>query len=528
MGFGALDRRGFLRTVGGTGLAAGAVPLLSGCGGSAAAPGKSLVLRLDVDMQSLDPAFASGRSDYEIMECVYEGLVNYRPGTRRRVNVLADTFEVSRDGLQIRFTLKRGIRFHAGYGEVTADDVKFSYERIAGITKPDIKSDYSDDWSALREVEVTGRYSGIIHLKHTFAPLFTSTLPLERGYVVSKRAVEERGDGFATAPVGTGPYELVRWSPRDRAVLRRFGQYGGARYGYVPKVQWDEIQFRPVLDGSAAAIGLTAGELDFGPVDPLDVKRFSAESGYRVVRRPTYDYSFIGMNVAHAKLRDIRVRQAIRAAIDVDAILDAAFDGTYRKATAIVPPNMPVGYWPDAPVRRRDVDGARRLVAEAGAKGLELTMTSASDQQNPEDVTQIVQANLADAGLRCAIDVQDAGTFWTLGGKVQKERQLFYCGFSGLPDPYWSMAWFTGDQIDLWNFQTYRDPTFDDLQDRAARTTVRSARQADYVEMQKRWDAAANTVWLAWPEVLYAGRSTLRPSLRVDGRMLAWNFREGA
>ena len=528
MSFGTLDRRGFLRTVGGAGLAAGAVPLLSACGGPAEAAGRTLVLRLDVDMESLDPAFASGRSDYEIMECVYEGLVSYRPGTQERVNTLAERFEVSDDGLEIRFSLKPGIQFHAGYGEVTARDVKFSYERIAGITKPDIESSYSDDWSALKEVEVTGRYSGIIRLKHTFAPLFTSTLPLERGYVLSEKAVRERGDRFATAPVGTGPYELARWSPRDRAVLRRFAKYGGARYGYVPRVQWEEIQFRPVLDGSAAAIGLTAGELDFGPVDPLDVKRFAAEDGYRVVRRPTFDYSFIGMNAGHAKLRDVRVRQAVRAAIDVDAILDAAFDGAYRRATAIVPPNMPVGYWDGAPVRRRDVDGARRLLAAAGADGLELAMTSSTDQQNPEDVCQIVQANLADAGLRCTINVQDAGTFWTLGGRVQRERQLFYCGFSGLPDPYWSMVWFTEDQVDQWNFQTYRDPAFDDLQDRAARATGRADRQADYVEMQKRWDAAANTVWLAWPQVLYAGRSTLRPSLRVDGRMLAWNFREGA
>lgn len=524
MGFGALDRRGFLRTVG----AAGALPLLAACGANADAPGKSLVLRLDVDMESLDPAFASGRSDYEIMECVYEGLVSYRPGTQERVNTLAERFEVSDEGLEIRFSLKRGIQFHAGYGEVTARDVKFSYERIAGITKPDIESSYSDDWSALEEVEVTGRYDGIIRLKHRFAPLFTSTLPMERGYVLSEKAMKDRGDRFATAPVGTGPYELVRWSPRDRAVLRRFPKYGGARYGYVPEVRWEEIQFRPVLDGSAAAIGLTAGELDFGPVDPLDLKRFAGEDGYRVVRRPTFDYSFIGMNAAHPKLRDLRVRQAVRAAIDVDAILDAAFDGAYRRADAIVPPNMPVGYWPDAPKRRRDVDGARRLLKAAGADGLELAMTSSTDQQNPEDVCQIVQANLADAGLRCTINVQDAGTFWTLGGKVQRERQLFYCGFSGLPDPYWSMVWFTEDQVDQWNFQTYRDPAFDDLQDRAARATGRADRQADYVEMQKRWDATANTVWLAWPEVLYAGRSTLRPSLRVDGRMLAWNFREGA
>jgi peptide/nickel transport system substrate-binding protein len=139
--------------------------------------------------------------------------------------------------------LKRGIPFHAGYGEVTALDVKYSYERIAGITKPTINSSYQGDWSALGEVRVTGTYSGVIGLKHLFAPLYRTTLPLERGYVVSQRAVLDRGGGFATAPVGTGPYELVDWEPRNQAVLHRFADYGGARYGYADKVLWDEIHF---------------------------------------------------------------------------------------------------------------------------------------------------------------------------------------------------------------------------------------------------------------------------------------------
>jgi len=502
---------------------------LAGCGGPVgAARSKTLVLRLDVDMGNLDPAFATGRSDYEIMECLYEGLRSYRPGQSDTVSTLVDEFQVSPDGLEIKFSLKRGIPFHAGYGEVTALDVKYSYERIAGITKPTINSSYQGDWSALEEVRVTGTYSGVIRLKHLFAPLYRTTLPLERGYVVSQRAVLDRGGGFATAPVGTGPYELVDWEPRNQAVLHRFADYGGARYGYADKVLWDEIHFRPVLDSSSAAIALTAGELDFGPFEPLDNKRFAGEQGYQTLRYPTFDYSMLGMNVNHANLRDIRVRQAIRSVVDVDAILAAAFDGAYRRATAIIPPNMPVGHWDDAPVPKRDVDGARRLLAEAGAGDLRITLTSSTDQENPQDVCQIVQANLADAGLDCAIDIQDAGTFWTLGGEAQAQRQLFYCGFSGLPDPYWSMVWFTSDQLSQWNFQSYSDSAFDSLQQQALLTPDNGRRQADYVAMQQRWDAAANTVWLAWPQVLFAGRDSVVPSIRVDGRMLAWNFRERA
>jgi ABC-type transport system substrate-binding protein len=88
------------------------------------------------------------------------------------------------------------------------------------------------------------------------------------------------------------------------------------------------------------------------------------------------------------------------------------------------------------------------------------------------------------------------------------------------------MVWFTSDQLNQWNFQSFSDPSFDTLQQQTSRTLDDAARQAGYVEMQRQWDAAANTVWLAWPQVLYAGRTGLAPSLRVDGRMLAWNFRE--
>jgi len=523
-----LRRRGFLAVLAaaGGGLASAA---LAGCASGNRGPrAKTLALRLDVDMGNLDPAFATGRSDYEIMECVFEGLRSYRPGTSDTVDTLVEEFEVSPDGLEIKFSLKRGIPFHAGYGEATAEDVKYSFERIAGITQPNINSSYQGDWSALQEVRVTGPHSGVIRLKHLFAPLYRTTLPLERGYVISRRAVLDRGTGFGTAPVGTGPYELIAWEPRNQAVLRRFSDYGGARYGYAEKVLWDEIRFRPVLDSSSAAIALTAGELDFGPFEPLDNKRFAGEPGYQTLEHPTFDYSMLGMNVNHANLADIRVRQAIRSAVDPEAILAAAFDGAYRRATAIIPPNMPVGYWGDAPVPNRDVDGARRLLADAGARDLQITLTSSTDQENPQDVCQIVQANLADAGLRCTIDIQDAGSFWTLGGEAQAQRQLFYCGFAGLPDPYWSMVWFTSEQLSQWNFQSYSDTVFDSLQQQALRSADQGARQADYIAMQQRWDAAANTVWLAWPQVLFAGRDRIVPSIRVDGRMLAWNFRERA
>src|SRR5205814_264778 len=94
-----------------------------------------------------------------------------------------------------------------------ADDVKYSYERIAGLTTPDIKSPYQPDFAALQEVKVSSKYSGSIVLKSQFAPLLTSTLPGSDGYIVSKKAIDQYGADYAHHPIGTGPYQFTSWTP---------------------------------------------------------------------------------------------------------------------------------------------------------------------------------------------------------------------------------------------------------------------------------------------------------------------------
>ena len=124
----------------------------------------------------------------------------------------------------------------AGYGEVTAEDVKYSYERIAGLTKPNIHSPYSGDWSTLKEVKVTGKYTGTIILKERFSPLLHSTLPAGSGLVLSKKALLKLGNkGIAVHPIGTGPYDVhqvdaqAEGHPHEEPRLRR--QQQGVRQG---------------------------------------------------------------------------------------------------------------------------------------------------------------------------------------------------------------------------------------------------------------------------------------------------------
>src|SRR5947208_2969829 len=291
---GRIDRRQFFRRAAALGLSLPAASALFASRAEAAAGGVTessaaagtLRIRMLNDIANLDPAFYPTLDDSNVSVAVNEGLVTFRPGTFQVVNQLAQKFTPSRDGRSFDFTLKKGIQFHGNYGELTADDVKFSYERIAD---PKLKSPYAGDWEALKEVKVKDKYSGTIVLKRPFAALLRSTLPVGSGLVLSRKAVTERGKKYATHPIGTGPYEFIRWTPKQKVVLKRFAQYGGASNAFIG-TPWPEIDFIPIEDDNASDIALQSGQLDFAQLSLAGIDRFSSNSKFSVTKRVSLNY----------------------------------------------------------------------------------------------------------------------------------------------------------------------------------------------------------------------------------------------
>jgi peptide/nickel transport system substrate-binding protein len=542
-----IDRREFFRRSAALGLTLGAASaLLAACGGgggggteatstgatgaagetatagAAVAEGGTLKIRLLNDIINLDPPFIPASADEITGYGVFEGLVTYKPGTWEVVNQLAETFEPSPDGLQFKFKLKEGIPFHGDYGELTTEDVKFSYERTAGLTKPAIDSPYKGDWAALKEVKVTSPYEGTIILKEPFAPMMTTTLPIFSGWVVSKKAVEDRGKKFATNPIGTGPYEFVEWKPKQQASVKRFAKYGGASADLLG-TYWDEIVFIPIEEDEAAGIALETGDIDFGELPLTSVSRFQDSSDFTVEKRTSLDYNWIGMNIENPKLKDINVRQAIRYAIDVPAILEASFEGLYARASAILPQGMPIGYWADAPVYERDVDKAKSYLSQASSPPTELEVKF-TEEVGAKELAEIVQANLGELGINVKLTQLDSSAYYALEKDELRSRELFYVGFITNPDPYWSMEWFTCDQIDVWNWMYWCSDEFDRLQKDAVKELDQDKRSQMYIQMQQLWDQAVDTVWVAWPTRYFGSRSGIQPSLRDDGRILPIAF----
>jgi peptide/nickel transport system substrate-binding protein len=523
-----IDRRQFLRRATGLGLSLPAATAIlvacggeeepSGGGGTVAATGGTLRLHLDEDIENLDPAIQPGHADTNVATNIFEQLVAYKPGSFDTANTLAESWEGSSDGLRWQFKLKQGIPFHKGYGEVTAEDVKYSFERIAGLTKPKLESPYSGDWATLERVQVDGKYEGVVVLKELFAPLMTTTVPVQSGSIVSKKAVEELGaKKFATNPVGTGPYEFVSWSPTQKVVLKKFAEYGGANSDYAQPAAWDEIDFIVIGEDNPTTIALESGQLDFAVLPTNTVERFQGDDQFTVDKRTSLNYNWIGLNVMHPLLQDRNVRLAIRYGVDVPSMIEAAFNGLYTQATAEIAPGMPVGYWEAAPKYERDVDKAKQYLQQADAVGRELVFSVSNAEPGADKIAEIAQQNLQEIGLKIKVQVEESAQFDQATKAADQKKQLFYTGFTTNPDPSWVTVWFTCGQVNVWNYMSWCNEEYSSLDKQGARTVDEAQRQDIYVRMQQLMDEDVSAIWVAWPTLYFATKKGTTPSIRPDG-----------
>ena len=246
----------------------------------------------------LDPAHRKGQPEGDVLRCLFPRLIEYRTGDAWGWRLGAAS-AIEQDGpTRVRFTLRPGILFTGGFGEMTADDVKFSYERIAD---PAQASEYRDDFAALDRVDVLDRYAGVIVLKEPFAPLWTSTLPSASGCILSRKAVEQAGGRFTTAPPATaGPYVIAEWRPKQRLTLVRNPDWNGPPGGF------DEIRILPIEDEKAAEIAFEAGELDY---TAISVSSIPGYRGGRGCRRPAGREALARLRLARHQHRGAAVRR---------------------------------------------------------------------------------------------------------------------------------------------------------------------------------------------------------------------------
>jgi peptide/nickel transport system substrate-binding protein len=504
----ALSRRRVLQAAGVLGAAAALWPW----GGAAEEP-RVLRVRGAADLQVLDPAHRKGQPEGDILRCLLPRLIEYPTGDQWGWR-LGAAAAIAQDGpTRVRFRLRPGIIFTNGFGELSADDVKFSYERIAD---PAQQSEYRDDFAALERVEVEDRYSGVIVLKEPFAPLWTSTLPSASGCIVSRRALQQAGGRFTTQPPATaGPYLIEEWQPKQRLVLARNPDWQGA----VPR--FEKIGILPIEDEKAAEIAFAAGELDYTALAVSSIPGYQPPPpGVRLIRRPSLDYVWLGMNMAAPPFDDLRVRRAVQRAVAVDEVLEAAYFGLAERATGIIAPGL-IGHRPQL-LRdpRPDREEARTLLAATGhAGGFACTLDIEAKTERLL-AAQVIQANLAEIGIEVQINQHDSGSFWSLGSEADGERwralQLILQKYGMQPDPAFATAWFTPEQVGIWNWERFSNKEFGALHRRAMVETDPAARDRMYRRMQDLMEESGAYVFLTHEVNAAICREEVIPALLPD------------
>ena len=509
-----VSRRSFLAAAGAFGATAMALPRTA-----LSADGKILTVRSYSDLQILDPAFRLSLPEDDIIRSIFAPLVIPQPSdTWSWKPVAVDSIEQLSE-LTVAFRLKDDIGFTDGYGQMTAEDVKFSIERMAD---PAMESPYAGDWAALKEVEVKDRLSGLIHLKNRFVPLWSTTLPTPASCILSKRAMEELGDRITTRPVAqSGQYLLADWQPKQKTILKRNPDWMHEPGGF------DEIHIIPIEDPATAERGFEAGDLDYTwlSVSSLPRLKESPPTGSVVLERPSLAYVWLGINQDNEQLKDMRIRRAIQHAIDRQTVVDAAYFGAADVGNGIIAPGLPGSR--DSVTYDYDPDKARVLLAEAGAANLSVTL-DILNQSERLTAAQVIQANLADVGINCEIKQNDSGTFWTLGSKdgdYFMNLQLVLSRFSMQPDPSWATVWFTPEQVGVWNWERFNNAEYKALHDQGLVESDFAKRDGIYKKMQALMDESGCYVFLTHEVVGAIHRDTIEPGLKPNGESLYSEFK---
>lgn len=366
-----------------------------------AAGGGTFVGSYYVTITSIDPHRAVEFSDNTVNPLVYEALVGFGPDGQWQ-GVLAESWDVSDDGLTWTFQLRQGVKFHNGR-EMTADDVVFSFDRILDeTTGASLRSNFAnklESYEALDPYTVQFKLNG-------GAGTFLSELGLSiRSAIIARECVTN--DNTIVHPIGTGPFEFVWWKPGEEWRAVRFDDY----WGKVADI--DEVVFKFIPDNTIRLTALQTGEIDWMRELPYDqVLNFREDLPPELEMAVLYEARTVRLNINSTRppFDDVRVRCALAEAIDKEAYNEAIWFGVGN------PHNQPFvqGSFLELPVedpfRYADMEKAKALMVEAGyPDGFEVKIIS---HEPYRDDWEYLQTVLGQLGMQLNVEIMDSAQ-WT-------------------------------------------------------------------------------------------------------------------
>jgi peptide/nickel transport system substrate-binding protein len=451
--------------------------------------GDSIIIGSIGDISGLIPHITSDSSSHDIGSYIYSGLVRYDKNLQLEGD-LAEAWEVSDDGLKITFKLRQGVLWQDGT-LFTADDVMFTYKFMID---PNTPTAYAGDFLMVKKLEIIDIYTIEVTYDEPFAPALASwTLGILPKHLMAGKDLKTTT--LATQPVGTGPYKFVEWLPKEKITLEAYDQY------YEGKPYIEKVIYRIIPDNATMFLELKAGGIDYMGLDPVqysrqtDTKEFKEK--FNKYKYLSNGYTYMGFNLTHELFKDKRVRQAISYAINKQAMIDGILLGLGQVA---VGPYKP-GTWAHNPnVKRYDYnpEKAKVLLEDAGWKDedddgilekdgrkFEFTLITNMGNDVRKKVTEIIQAQLADIGIKVEIRIYEWATFINeFVDKKKFEALVLGWGLSQDPDAY--DIWHSDKTKDgELNFVTFKNEEVDELLIKGRTTFNQDERKAYYDKFQE-------------------------------------------
>jgi peptide/nickel transport system substrate-binding protein len=453
--------------------------------------GGTIVVGLQAEPTTLDSQQISDYNSHRAAYGIYDMLLRFKDESTEVEPGLAESWDISTDGLEYTLHLRQGIKFHDGT-DFNAEAVKFNIDRQIDLNHP-----YHDTgefpyaeftWGMVDNVSVVDEFTVKFTLKDRFAP-FLNHLAMHPAAMASPAAIQKYGRDFSINPVGTGPFKFVSWTPGVEVVLEKNPDY----WRGAPNI--DKVIYRPIIEDQSRLTELEAGTVNFiVNIPPDDLARLKGDTRYTVVEQPGMHTWWVAFNHTKPPFDDVRVRQAMNYAVNKQAIVDNILKGT---GTLAINPLPPVVWSYTDQIQRYDYDPekAKQLLAEAGyPDGFSCVFwlpESGSGMQQPVVMGTAMQADLLAVGIDCKIETFEWGSYLEKVIVPPEEAgfdlmEMSWIGDNGDPDNHLYIL-LSGEQWPPhgYNMGFYKNDQVDPLLAEARVTLDKAKRTELYQQAQK-------------------------------------------
>lgn len=452
---------------------------------STAKKGGTLIVPFTADV-NFNSILASGPNDSYIQGVVFNGLVRYDKNTWAATPDLAESWDVSGDGLTWTFHLRKGVKWHDGQ-PFTADDVKFTYDK--GIFDPNVKTRISSPYADVKEIKVVDDNTVQFLLKQPYAGLAIQMGSYQ--FIVPKHILDGKDmntfDDFNKKnPIGTGPYKIKEVVPGDHYTVVANDNY------FLGRPNIDTLIFKVVPDPNVRIAQLRTGEVDLNVIVPANLPALADDSNLKFDYLDKLQFYAIYLNNGRPPFDNVLVRQAMNYGIDRKALNDAVSGGTWTLGTGPIHPGITWAYDSKLAPVPYDPEKAKALLAQAGYKdtngdgilekdGKPLSFNITVDNDPVRNQAAVVaQQYYKKLGMDAKLEVMEWSTLVS--------KRYFTNDYDALsiyqvyaPDPDQSALFLSGSTGNRWN---YKNTEVDQLLTAGRKETDKEKLQQIYYRFQ--------------------------------------------